>query len=45
MNVDLPAPGEPEMPTRTDSPVCGQDVGEQRVGFLAVVGPASTRRA
>ena len=38
MNVDLPAPGAPEMPTRTAPPVRGEHLGEQRLGLGAVVG-------
>ena len=38
MNVDFPAPGAPEMPTRIAPPGRGQELVEQRVGVGAVVG-------
>ena len=37
MKVDLPTPGTPVMPSRTDLPVCGSTRREQRVGPLAVI--------
>ena len=40
MKVDLPAPGVPEMPSRTALPVAGQQPLEQLLRLLLVVGPA-----
>ena len=40
MKVDLPAPGVPEMPSRTALPVAGSSRLEQRLRLLLVIGPA-----
>ena len=38
MKVDLPTPGTPVMPSRTDLPRMRQHGGQQRIGALAMVG-------
>ncbi len=43
MKVDLPTPGTPVMPSRTDLPLCGSSAPQQRVGALAMIGSASIR--
>ena len=42
MNVDLPAPGAPLMPTRRRRAGRGQELVEQRDRIVAVIGRAST---
>ena len=41
MNVDFPAPGAPEIPTRIALPVCGRTSREELFGLLTVI---TTRR-
>ena len=45
MNVDLPTPGTPVMPTRTAFPVSGSSAVSSSLGQLPVVGAAATRPA
>ena len=40
MNVDLPTPGTPVMPTRCALPVCGSSSTSSSCALFAVVGPA-----
>ncbi len=45
MNVDLPTPGTPEIPTRTARPVLDVEPGQQLARRLAVLRAWTTRPA